>query len=211
MSRALTFSANIIEREWRRIELVPMDPHCSDIAVALYRRGSVGRVHTYSGRRGAAERVAFLARALVDVGGLEPAEDGYVRFACGDWHALASKRLFLEVAKLESGAELAPRPLAIHDKKSDSEIRVEPQGSGAYRVVGDPSRAAVVAAGLAKLAELSIDDDDPTVVRFPCAHEHDAVVGLLLQRALNVRVVLREEEAVASRGVLAAPSAQENA
>jgi hypothetical protein len=176
-------------------------------------------VHSYSRRPDAAERVAFLSRAVVEVGGLAPVEGDprLVRFHCGEWHHTASKRLFLEAAKLPSSAALGPRPLAIFDKKSGQQISVEPLGSGEYRVHADDvepdatSRAPAVAGGLAKLAELEIDDADPTVVRFRCGHEHDALVGLLLPRALNVRAVLREEEAIASRGVLAAPSAQESA
>lgn len=212
----------IIESGWRRVELVPMDEHCSDIAVALYRRdsasGPVGLVHTYSSRPGAAERVAFLTEAVVAMGGLEAVagDPQLVRFPCGEWHQAASKRLLLEVAKLESGAPLGPLPLEIHDKKSGQQIRVEPLGSGEYRVVAEDvepdatSRAPAVAGGLAKLAELVVGEDT-TLVRFPCGHDHDALVGLLLRRALNVRAVLREEEAIASRGVLAAPSAQESA
>ncbi|MBT6146557.1 MAG: hypothetical protein HOH74_14060, partial [Gemmatimonadetes bacterium] len=45
-------------------------------------------------------------------------------------------------------------------------------------------------------------------VSFGCGHDHDALVALLLQRAPNVRALVREEQAAAARGVLAAPSAQ---
>ena len=45
-------------------------------------------------------------------------------------------------------------------------------------------------------------------MQFVCAWPHDALMGLLLPRALNVRAVLREEEMAASRGTLVAPSAQ---
>jgi hypothetical protein len=50
----------------------------------------------------------------------------------------------------------------------------------------------------------------PSQVKFGCGQTHDALIGLLLGRALNVRAVLREEEMSASRGTLAAPSAQQN-
>jgi hypothetical protein len=46
-------------------------------------------------------------------------------------------------------------------------------------------------------------------VSFPCGERHDALVGLLLVRAQNLRAALREEELTATRGILAAPSAQE--
>ena len=42
-------------------------------------------------------------------------------------------------------------------------------------------------------------------VGFECGHSHDALVGLLLTRAMNVRAVIRELENAAARGVLAAP------
>ncbi len=47
-----------------------------------------------------------------------------------------------------------------------------------------------------------------TGVKFGCGTPHDALMGLLLYRALNARAALRETEMMASRGVLAAPSAQ---
>jgi hypothetical protein len=71
-----------------------------------------------------------------------------------------------------------------------------------------PSRAPAIASGLAKLAELTAADDDTTVVTFPCGEPHDALLGVLLVRALNLRQALREEELKASRGVLVAPSSQ---
>ncbi len=67
-----------------------------------------------------------------------------------------------------------------------------------------------LAAGLAKLGELTIDPEDPTVVRTPCGAPHDDLVGMLLPRAINVRAALRELEESAARGVLVAPSAQES-
>ena len=94
-------------------------------------------------------------------------------------------------------------------------IRVEPLGAGRYRVLaeqvaeGATSRAPAVAAGLAKLAELTPVADDATVVAFPCGAGHDALVGLLLPRALNVRQALREQETLSSRGVMSAPSASQ--
>jgi hypothetical protein len=48
------------------------------------------------------------------------------------------------------------------------------------------------------------------VVAFPCGAEHDALIGLLLVRAQNLRAVLREEEMQSTRGVLSAPSAQDS-
>jgi hypothetical protein len=202
----------------RRVELVPMDGHCHDISIALYLQqraaGPAGLVHTYSSNADAPGRIAFVAQAMAILGGLET--DGeLVRFPCGTWHAAAARRLFLEACKLESSATVGPRPLEATDARTGQGIRVEPLGEGRYRVLaehaaeGAASRAPAVAAGLAKLAELAVPEDEPSVVAFPCGEGHDALVGLLLPRALNVRQTLREQEALSSRGVLSAPSASQ--
>lgn len=202
----------------RRLELVPMDGHCHDISIALYRQeradGPAGLVHTYSSNAGAAGRIAFVAAAMATLGGLEIDGD-LVRFPCGTWHAAAARRLFVEACKLESSATVLPRPLEAADAKTGQLIRVEPLAAGRYRVLaeqvaeGASSRAPAVAAGLAKLAELDVADGEPAVVGFPCGEAHDALVGLLLPRALNVRQTIREQEALSSRGILSAPSASQ--
>jgi hypothetical protein len=56
---------------------------------------------------------------------------------------------------------------------------------------------------------MSKSETEPAQVAFACGQSHDALVGLLLVRALNVRAVLREEEVQATRGTLAAPSTQQ--
>jgi hypothetical protein len=53
-----------------------------------------------------------------------------------------------------------------------------------------------------------MDEDDGTRLTFDCGHEHDAMVGLLLQSAPNVRAVMREFEMNAAKGVLLAPGSQ---
>jgi hypothetical protein len=47
------------------------------------------------------------------------------------------------------------------------------------------------------------------VFEFACGHDHDALVGMLLPRAVNVRDTLREEEQIAARGLLTAPGSGE--
>jgi hypothetical protein len=174
-------------------------------------------VHTYSSRPSAPARVAFVTGAMVVLGGLVRVEDapGAVRFPCAGWHEAAIRRVFLEACKTDPALPVEPRALAARDRRTDQEIHVEPLGDGLYRLHADgaaadePSRAPAAANGLAKLAELVPEDDD--TVLFPCRSDHHALVGLLLPRALNVRAVLREEEAAAARGVLVAPSSQEGA
>jgi hypothetical protein len=203
-----------------RVELVPMDPHLSDISIGLYCKettdGPLGIVHSYSGIGGVDERIGFVAKAMTVLGGMERIADGdgTVRFPCRTWHGAAAKRLFLEACKHNPTAPLAPRPLEVPDTRSEQVIQIESLGDGAYMVHAKgateetPSRAPAIAAALAKLTELSLSDD-ALVVSFPCGHEHDSLIALMLLRAQNLRAVLREEEMKASRGVLAAPSAQE--
>ena len=204
----------------RRVELVSMDPHFHDISIALYRQqGAQGPsylVHSYSKRAGAKERLEFVARAMTVLGGLEPVpgETCKVRFPCRTEHPFACRRVFLEACKLAPDQPLERRPLHILDKKSGRTIAVASQGAGAYQLSADgddldkDSRIAAVANGLVKLGEMRQGGSGSDSVVFACGQAHDALVGLLLVRALNVRAVLREEESTASRGVLAAPSAQ---
>ncbi len=193
-----------------------MDAHFHDISVALYRQdGPIATVHTYSPKPGAAERVRWLAAAMVVLGGLERPDEALVAFPCGTWHEAAAKRIFLEACKLDPTLAPTPRPLELDDPKTGQRLRAEHAGAGTYRVVAEgveeatPSRAPAVAAGLAKLGQLDVSAEDPGLVAFPCHTAHDALVGLLLPRAINVRAVLREQEAMSARGILSAPSASQ--
>ena len=126
------------------------------------------------------------------------------------------KRLFLEACKKAPGAEVAALPMSIYDKKNDLNIGATGIGGGAYRIAADAGggddkvarRVDGVTRGLIKLAEME-PGAEPGEARFACGTAHDELVGLLLGRALNVRAAMREAEAAAARGVLAAPSAQQ--
>ena len=205
-----------------RIELVPMDLHCEEISIALYRQEESGGpeflVHTYSGREGASERVRFISAAMKVMGNVEdsPANPGCLRFPCGRGHDLACRRLFLEACKLPNGSDLAPRPLSVFDKKAGKEMVAVSEGEGLYRVSADDPgesmtlrRVAATAGGLAKLGEMEPAGDRRDQIRFECGQAHDNLVAVLLPRALNVRTAMREAEAAAARGVLSAPSAQD--
>jgi hypothetical protein len=201
----------------RRIELVSMDPHFHDISIGLYRQeretGPEYLVHTYSQKPGASQRIEFVTQAMAKLGGMQQLGPR-LRFTCGDPHQLTVRRIFIEACKLKPDAEVAPRPLCILDKKSNLNITVSSVGSGSYEIRAEAggdeggSRVAAIAGGLAKLAEMVRGDSTPERVAFACKHAHDDAVGTMLIRALNVRAILREEEMAASRGVLAAPSAQ---
>lgn len=202
----------------RRIELLPIDAHCCDISIGLYQRenaqGTVFRVHTYSQREGARARIDSVNRAMRVLGGMEETPEGLLRFPCGAGHLLAVKRLFLEACKQGMEDDVAARPLTILDKKSGLHISATARADGVYQIAADREesgadrRVRLVAGGLAKLGELEQVADTTDRVRFDCGTAHDALVGILLVRAPNVRSVLRELEQAARRGVLAAPSAQ---
>jgi hypothetical protein len=210
------------DKPWTRVELVGMDPQCADISVALYRRmgddAPLGIVHTYSSRPGAAERVQRIAEGMRALGGMTASseEDGpaTVAFACGTWHAAAARRIFLEAVKADGSQSFEPRPLVIVDRKTGQTITAESDGQGGYRLIatgveeGVPSRAVTAGRGMRKLAELPASDDD-IAFEFTCGREHDALIGLLLPRAVNVRDTLREEEQYAARGLLTAPGSGE--
>ena len=206
-----------------RVELVSMDPHFHDISISLYRETGEGDAsgylaHSYSGKEGTAERLAFVMRAMTVMGGMVPApgQPGRLAFACGAEHRAAVKRLFLEACKKAPGSELAALPVSIYDKKNDLTIDATATGGGGYRLSTAAAeadgkvarRVDGVTRGLIKLAEMEAGTGLGEA-RFPCGVAHDELVGLLLGRALNVRAAMREAEAAAARGVLAAPSAQQ--
>ena len=209
----------------RRIELVPIDPHFHDITIGLYLQQSVNAatgentpfffVNTYSQIAGAADRIEEIRQAMQTLGGMLKTPEGLLYFPCGSTHQAACRRVFLEACKLEPGSSVEPRPLQILDKKSQLTITVTSVGDGVYSVAADGEgrsaarRVAAIAGGLMKLGEMEYaETDSKDTVAFDCRHAHDALVGLLLTRAPNVRVVMREEEMDASRGVLSAPSQQ---
>jgi hypothetical protein len=209
----------------RRIELVPIDPHFHDITIGLYRQQAVNAingeetplflVHTYSHVTGASERIENVRQAMQTLGGMLQTPEGLLYFPCGDAHQAACRRVFLEACKLAPGTSIEPRPLHTLDKKSRLTITVNSTGDGVYVVTADGEgrgaarRIAAIAGGLMKLGEMEdTGTDNQDTVAFDCTHAHDALVGLLLIRAPNVRVVLREEEMGAARGVLSAPSQQ---
>ena len=209
----------------RRIELIPIDPHFHDITIGLYRQqtvdattgkdASVFLVHTYSRIAGVAERIENVMQGMQILGGMLRTANGLLHFPCNRAHEAACRRVFLQACKLAPNTRIEPRPLSILDKKSRLTITVDSTGKGVYRVTaegdgrGAARRISAIAGGLMKLGEMeSIETDNKDTVAFACAHSHDALVGLLLTRAPNVRVVLREEEMESSRGVLTAPSQQ---
>ena len=202
----------------KRIELVPMDPHFHDITIALYQQGQdespLFLVHTYSQMEGVQGRIQFAIETMTHLGNLVEDTNRLLRFPCEAAHQLACRRAFLESCKLSPNDSAEPRPLQIPDKKSGLTITVDSLGEGIYQVKADGEgkradrRISAIAGGLMKLGEMEEVDGTLDKVAFPCGHSHDALLGLLLVRAPNVRAIVREQEMAASRGVLAAPSQQ---
>ena len=200
-----------------RIEIVPMDSHFHDITVALYRQlrneEPTFVVHSYSRIEGAKERIASIVSAMQVLGGMELTSDGQLQFSCKESHELACRRVFLEACKCSSNEPIEPRPLNVLDKKSGLDITITSAGAGTYDVSADGDakskerRISAIAGGLIKLGQMV--DERVDRVSFACGQPHDALVGLLLVRAPNVRAILRDQEMASSRGVLSAPSQQE--
>ena len=206
-----------------RVELTAIYPHFHDISIGLYKHTNEGgqvqfQVHSYSARQGVDNCLRHVAASMVLLGGMEAA-GGYghtVRFGCGGSHVKACRRVFIEACKVPPGEALQAKPLEIFDKKTERKITLEKlSDKEAFRVTADgvedgkARRIAAVAGGLVKLADLAHVEGEDSLVLFPCSGGHDALVGLLLVRALNVRAAMREQDGAAGRGVLAAPSAQQ--
>ena len=204
----------------RRIELHPMDVHCHNISLGLYRREVGGLsafvVHTYGSVEGARQRVKFLTRALMHMVGLEEVPDcpNWLQFPCKSDHQRALRRAFLDLCKLKSDALLEPKPLRVFDKKADCHLSAVHLGDGAYQMESEEptdagtKRAVALARGFIKLCEIEPVEGTDARVAFPCRANHDAMIGMLMYRAQNVRAAMQEDEMAASRGVLAPPSQQ---
>ena len=201
----------------RRIELVSTDRYFRDVSIALYvqddgQDGSQFLVRSFANYDGIKGRIAYILDAMITMGGMaRAAAADTVRFPCGAAHLVAVRRLFLQACKEKPEAAARQSPLSMWDKKSELTIDANGLGSGAYTLsaTGEADRRLMALRNaLVKLADARLDKDDGTRLTFDCGHEHDAMVGLLLQSAPNVRAVMREFEMNAAKGVLLAPGSQ---
>ena len=205
-----------------RIELISMYPYFHNISIALYERrvndsSYEFQIHSYAGRDGVDQCLRHVAATMVTLGGVIPVSgnDTCVRFACGRQHRKACKRIFFEACKVALGTETEVRAMSIFDKKTERTISVKGLGRGAYQIDADGEedgrarRVTAIAGGFVKLAEIDYVEGNEQAVVFSCKEEHNSLMGLLLSRALNVRATMREQDYSTGRGMLAAPSAQQ--
>ncbi|MDP6345597.1 MAG: hypothetical protein QF578_11415 [Alphaproteobacteria bacterium] len=205
-----------------RVELVSSDKYFRDISIGLYARETAGgwlyRVHSYAGYDGAAARLDSIVMAMKTLGGMDAGPTpGLLRFPCGAAHPLAVRRLFLQACKLDPTEAPAARPLSVVDRKTGLTASAAHDGAGGYGISASgeaaaehgPRRIAAIRNGLVKLSGAAPDAAADGRFSFDCGRGHDALVGLLLQNAPDVRVAMRELAANAARGVLAAPGSQE--
>jgi hypothetical protein len=204
----------------RRIELVSTDRYFRDISIGLYAREDAGgcsfRVRSFAVHDGVADRIGFIVNAMQTLGGMLPGEAAdTVRFPCGGEHLVAVRRLFLQACKEKPEAAPETPALSMWDKKSELTIKAVGLGQGAYDLAaegGDEQaqrRLGALRNAMVKLADAQADETAGERFCFTCGQDHDAMVGLLLQAAPNVRAVMREFEMNAARGVLLAPGSQE--
>jgi len=204
----------------RRIELLSMDRHCQNISLGLYCCDVDGApqvlVHTYASAAEAQGRVEFIRQALIVMAGLESVHEtsGLLHFPCQCLHERALKRAFLDVCKLETNTPLEMKPLTVFDKKASCGLTALKLGDGVYQMNAEQrtevaqKRTAALAGGFVKLCDMETPEGQDNQVAFSCQTNHDALIGLLMFRAQNVRNSMREEQLAASRGSLSAPSQQ---
>jgi hypothetical protein len=200
-----------------RIELVSTDRYFRDVSIALYTQddgqgGSQFLVRSFADYDGIKGRIAYILDAMIILGGMaRSAAADTVRFPCGAAHLVAVRRLFLQACKEKPEAPAQQLPLSMWDKKSELTVSANHLGQGAYELSADGEaerRLAALRNAMVKLADAEAHDDVDQRFTFGCGHGHDALVGLLLQSAPNVRAVMREFEMNAAKGVLLAPGSQ---
>ena len=204
-----------------RIELVSTDKYFRDISIALYAReddtGWCFRVRSFAGYDGVADRIAHILAAMMALGGMERSQGAdSVCFPCRGEHLTAVRRLFLQACKEKPDAAPEAPVLTLWDKKSELTVTAAAKGQGTYELSahGDGAaraerRLTALRNAVVKLADAQADEGAGQRLSFQCGQGHDAMVGMLLQTAPNVRSVMREQEMNAAKGVLAAPGSQE--
>jgi hypothetical protein len=225
-TRGRTFVVDPFADLGTRIELVSTDKYFRDVSIALYARedetqeqnsGWCFRVRSFANYDGLGDRIGYILDAMMTLGGMERAggEDS-VRFPCGGEHLTAVRRLFLQACKEKPDTVPETPVLTLWDKKSELTVTAAAQGQGAYELsaAGDGAdqserRLTALRNAVVKLAEARADETAGRRFSFDCGQDHDAMVGMLLQAAPNVRSVMREQEMNAAKGVLAAPGSQE--
>ena len=198
-----------------RVELVSTDKYFRDISIALYAQqkddGWNFLVRSFATHDGVKPRIEFIVDTMQSLGGMQSVGEHRLQFPCGNQHLVAVRRVFLQACKDKPGETIQKIPLSLWDKKSELTITAKPKGEGTYRLIADGDsgrRLMALRNAMNKLADLEPIESTPEQFGFSCGHDHNDLVGLLLQSAPNVRAVMREFEMNAAKGVLLAPGSQ---
>lgn len=204
----------------KRIELVSTDKYFRDVSIGLYAREEAGRwvfrVVSFAPYDGIDERLVTITGAMETLGGMQKTGAGdSLCFPCGGQHLVAVRRLFLQACKAKPEEAVEAPVRSMWDKKSELTVKATGLGQGAYALSAAGAddqaqrRLGALRNAMVKLADAEVDEAVPERFFFACGQDHDALVGLLLQVAPNVRAIMREYEMNAARGVLLAPGSQE--
>jgi hypothetical protein len=183
----------------QRVEIVNIDTF-KEITIALYRQqddqGPVYLVHSYSSVKGADDRIAFVVRAMIVLGGLqaEVGDAGKLRFRCGHDHLPACRQLFLRACQIDQRLPVEELALTAFDKKTDQEMVMQKQGGGRYQLTGDGQqekqvkRLKTICGLIIKRGGLAYIEEEAHVLGTSCEQDHDELLGMLLDVMQRVRV-----------------------
>ena len=191
------------------LELVPMDPHFSNVSVGLYYKDGYCSVWSFSRVRGVEGRLRDIRDQMVRLGGVQPAEgsDNRFIFPCGIIHMRPVKFLLTRAVTRSPDFAHPDGPMTIKDSKSALMLTVAGErkdGRHVYQVSGEGEvrnpalRLRMVVAGFMRYGEMEKVGD--TEVAFPCGWRHDELVRLLMPYSRNISAVESMMEAEAVRG-----------
>lgn len=202
---------DVIEKYGKCLELISMDPHFENITVAIYRKGEILTVWSFSQKPGVSERIREIRDQCVALGGLVAVENTHnqARFWCGARHEKALKFVLTQAVEKAPDYRHPTGPLSIEDTKTDLTLRVEgseQEGRCVYEISahGDPDkilrRLPAVQTGFLRYGEMERVEQNK--VAFPCGSRHDELLRLLLPYSRNVSAVETMLEESALRGQL---------
>ncbi|MDP7627382.1 MAG: hypothetical protein QF530_05655 [SAR202 cluster bacterium] len=190
--------AAVIKKFGKCLELVPLDRHFHNISVGLYVKQGIFTVWTFSGKRGADERIQVIRDQLVALGGMEPIEGTWnqARFTCDVLHDRPVR--FLLSQAVGKSPDFAPSKGSLEIKDTKSELMIgakgfKREGSWLYRigVTGEAKnslmRLRMILAGFNRYGEMDKIGDNE--VAFQCRSQHDDLMRLLMPYSRNISSV----------------------